>query len=92
MWTTLYLGEKILLISHTISLKSGYKSICRKHLITGSLLFGIGWGTIGLCPGPTILNLSYGTWEVIVFLLFLIIGLASNKIIDLLSNILKTKI
>ncbi len=89
MWTTLYLGEKIILDRYTISLKTGFKPICRNNLIAGSIVFGIGWGAIGLCPGPAILNLSYGTWEVILFLSFLIIGLALNKTIGRFSNILK---
>lgn len=28
-----------------------------KKLVIGSALFGIGWGTLGICPGPGIVNL-----------------------------------
>jgi uncharacterized protein len=30
-------------------------------LIAGSAVFGVGWGLAGLCPGPALASLSYGT-------------------------------
>ena len=27
-------------------------------LLAGALLFGLGWGLVGLCPGPAIVDLS----------------------------------
>lgn len=43
----------------------------RKHidrpLVVGSALFGIGWGLVGLCPGPAIENLATLSPGVIVF-------------------------
>ena len=29
------------------------------RLITGSVLFGMGWGLAGLCPGPAVASLTY---------------------------------
>jgi uncharacterized protein len=29
------------------------------RLIGGSALFGVGWGLVGLCPGPAIVDLGY---------------------------------
>ncbi|MEX2365691.1 MAG: YeeE/YedE family protein, partial [Pseudohongiellaceae bacterium] len=29
-----------------------------KRLVSGAVIFGIGWGLAGLCPGPAIVNLS----------------------------------
>src|ERR1051325_9217158 len=29
-----------------------------RPLVIGSILFGIGWGLVGLCPGPAIANLA----------------------------------
>lgn len=29
-----------------------------KRLVVGSVIFGIGWGLFGLCPGPALANLS----------------------------------
>ena len=31
-----------------------------KPLIIGAIIFGLGWGITGYCPGPTIANLSFG--------------------------------
>ena len=44
-------------------------------LILGSLLFGIGWGLIGLCPGPAIASLSYGGWTGAVFFIAMLVGM-----------------
>ncbi|WP_286192132.1 DUF6691 family protein [Roseomonas genomospecies 6] len=37
------------------------------RLITGAALFGIGWGLVGLCPGPALTTLPLGLWQVVVF-------------------------
>jgi uncharacterized membrane protein YedE/YeeE len=44
-------------------------------LILGALLFGIGWGLIGLCPGPAIASLSYGGWTGAVFFIATLVGM-----------------
>src|SRR6202049_5003312 len=36
-------------------------------LVIGSALFGIGWGLVGLCPGPALENLATLSPRVIVF-------------------------
>lgn len=36
-------------------------------LIFGALLFGLGWGLVGLCPGPALVNLATLSPKVIVF-------------------------
>ena len=38
------------------------------------MLFGIGWGLVGLCPGPALVNLLSLKPEVIWFLLALLVG------------------
>lgn len=37
------------------------------RLVVGSLLFGIGWGLFGYCPGPAIGGLVYGHGETFLF-------------------------
>ncbi len=44
-------------------------------LITGALLFGAGWGLVGLCPGPAMASLGYGGLPGIVFLVAMIAGM-----------------
>ncbi len=43
-----------------------------RPLVIGSVLFGIGWGLAGLCPGPALVNLASFSPQVIVFVLAMI--------------------
>jgi uncharacterized protein len=51
------------------------KSEIDPPLIIGASLFGIGWGLIGLCPGPAITNLITGNFSVILFVLAMTCGM-----------------
>ena len=53
--------------------------IIDKSLIVGSATFGIGWGLAGLCPGPAIASLSYASFELVVFILAMLVGMAIAK-------------
>ncbi|MGJ8545090.1 MAG: DUF6691 family protein [Sulfitobacter sp.] len=46
-----------------------------RRLITGALLFGAGWGLVGLCPGPALASLGYGGWGGWAFLAAMLIGM-----------------
>ena len=46
------------------------------RLVTGSVMFGAGWGLVGLCPGPSIAALSYGGWPVLLFVAAMLAGMA----------------
>jgi uncharacterized protein len=37
------------------------------RLLLGGVLFGIGWGIAGYCPGPALANLAHATTEAFVF-------------------------
>lgn len=43
-------------------------------LVVGALLFGVGWGIAGYCPGPAIATLAYANRELLVFLPALLLG------------------
>ena len=45
------------------------------RLISGSVIFGIGWGLSGYCPGPALVSLIYGQSPTLVFFLAMIIGM-----------------
>ena len=47
-----------------------------RSLILGAVLFGIGWGLVGLCPGPALASLSYGGIGGAIFLIAMITGMA----------------
>ena len=52
-----------------------------KQLIFGSTLFGIGWGTVGFCPGPAISSLALLNPLSILFVISMIVGFYSSRII-----------
>lgn len=45
------------------------------RLIAGSLVFGIGWGIAGICPGPAVATLLTGHWKILIFLSALLAGM-----------------
>ena len=45
------------------------------RLITGSVMFGMGWGLAGLCPGPAIASLTYGGWQGVLFMVAMLAGM-----------------
>jgi len=47
-----------------------------KKLATGAVLFGIGWGLVGLCPGPAIAALFIGGFPIIIFMSAMTAGMA----------------
>ncbi|MEP1963197.1 DUF6691 family protein [Tateyamaria sp.] len=46
-----------------------------RSLIFGSVLFGVGWGLVGLCPGPALASLTYGGWQGAAFLFAMLAGM-----------------
>ena len=42
-------------------------------LVTGGLVFGVGWGLAGYCPGPALANLAHGG-EAIAFVVAMLAG------------------
>jgi uncharacterized membrane protein YedE/YeeE len=52
-----------------------------RQLITGAALFGIGWGLVGLCPGPAVAGLVYGIWQVWLFVGSMIVGMILHRVI-----------
>jgi uncharacterized membrane protein YedE/YeeE len=47
-----------------------------RKLIGGAAVFGVGWGIVGLCPGPALSALVYGDIESVLFVAAMIVGLA----------------
>jgi len=44
------------------------------RLLVGAGMFGIGWGLVGLCPGPALLDIMSGSEEIAVFVFCLLLG------------------
>lgn len=48
-------------------------------LVAGSLLFGMGWGLAGFCPGPAIVAFGSGHAEPALFVLAMLTGMAIHE-------------
>lgn len=45
-------------------------------LLVGAMLFGAGWGLVGLCPGPALVGLASTRPSTIVFVVMMLLGMA----------------
>jgi len=52
-----------------------------KKLIIGSVLFGVGWGLAGLCPGPVVASIGLDPLSILPFLAVMLAGLKLGVII-----------
>ncbi len=46
-----------------------------RRLVTGGVLFGIGWGIGGFCPGPALVALGSGVGSAGIFLAAMLVGM-----------------
>jgi uncharacterized membrane protein YedE/YeeE len=53
-----------------------------RRLVGGSLLFGIGWGIAGFCPGPALVALGMGQAKAAVFVLAMLAGMLLFEAIE----------
>lgn len=51
-----------------------------RRLVIGSLVFGVGWGLAGFCPGPAIVSAGAGHWQAVVFTLAMLAGMAVHEL------------
>lgn len=51
-----------------------------RKLVVGSLVFGVGWGLAGFCPGPAIAAVGAGHWQALVFVLAMAAGMALHDL------------
>jgi uncharacterized membrane protein YedE/YeeE len=47
-----------------------------RRLVAGSLMFGVGWGIAGFCPGPGLVALGMGELKALVFVGAMLAGMA----------------
>ena len=48
-------------------------------LISGSLLFGIGWGIAGICPAPSFTLIGLGHYQVLYFIVAMLAGILLHR-------------
>ena len=50
------------------------------QLIAGAALFGLGWGLVGLCPGPALADLATLDPQVIAFVIAMVAGMVAHDV------------
>ncbi|WDZ81557.1 YeeE/YedE family protein (plasmid) [Ensifer adhaerens] len=51
------------------------------RLVAGAVLFGVGWGLVGLCPGPAIAALTTGRWQAGLFVGAMLTGMITYRFV-----------
>ena len=52
------------------------------RLLLGSLVFGIGWGLSGFCPGPAVVTAAAGQPKALIFVASMLAGMAIYSMIE----------
>ena len=58
------------------------QTVIDKKLVFGSLIFGVGWGVAGFCPGPGLVSLGMGYFEGFIFVIAMIAGMLIFQLIQ----------
>jgi uncharacterized protein len=53
-----------------------------RRLVLGSLLFGVGWGSAGICPGPALVLLGMGVQSAAWFVGAMLTGMAVFEVLE----------
>ena len=53
-----------------------------RRLVGGALLFGIGWGVAGFCPGPALVALGMGQIKAVVFVAAMLAGMGLFELLE----------
>ena len=52
------------------------------RLLGGALLFGIGWGVAGFCPGPAVVALGMGESKAATFVIAMLVGMGLFELLE----------
>lgn len=50
-------------------------------LVAGAVVFGVGWGLAGICPGPAIVSVGALRGPAVVFTLSMLAGIAIVRVV-----------
>lgn len=53
-----------------------------RRLVGGSLLFGVGWGIAGFCPGPGLVALGMGEVKAVAFVAAMLVGMGLFELLQ----------
>lgn len=57
-----------------------------RPLVLGALIFGVGWGLAGFCPGPGIVSMAAGEPKALTFVLAMLAGMLAYEWMDRLGS------
>ncbi len=60
-----------------------HKTAIDAPLLAGAAIFGIGWGMVGLCPGPAFVALGTGRTEALIFVPAMLAGMLGARLLAL---------
>ena len=53
-----------------------------RRLVIGSVVFGMGWGIAGFCPGPGLVALGMGEVKALVFVVAMLLGMGAFELLE----------
>jgi uncharacterized membrane protein YedE/YeeE len=66
--------------THSFDLST--KEYVDNNLLVGATLFGIGWGLLGICPGPAITSIAVGNQDMLWFVMAMLLGIKLSQLIN----------
>jgi uncharacterized membrane protein YedE/YeeE len=78
---TLAKGRRIALDGEPMQLPTSRTIDAR--LILGGLIFGVGWGLAGICPGPGIVDVGFLDAHALVFVAAMAVGMFAYRLVGL---------
>lgn len=61
---------------------AGQAGMIDGRLVVGAVLFGVGWGVVGFCPGPALASLTFGGLSALLFVVAMMIGVMAARLIN----------
>lgn len=60
-----------------------HKTAIDAPVVVGPAIFGVGWGLVGLCPGPAFVALGTGRADVLLFVAAMLLGMVGARLLAL---------
>jgi uncharacterized membrane protein YedE/YeeE len=57
-----------------------------RRLVIGSVLFGVGWGLAGICPGPALVLVGAGLLKGVIFVAAMLAGMGLFEVLERLRR------
>lgn len=54
-----------------------------KPLVIGGIIFGVGWGLYGYCPGPAVASLAYLNPDSLIFVFTMLVGISAVQLVTI---------